>query len=202
MAPPSGPGCSVENEEPFPNLYEMLEVNFQCTERALGTAYHRLAKIFHPDNPQTGDVARFGEIVGAHKTLRNPRTRSEYDAKYRQFFGQEDMPSVVRSDWDLDPGDGADDGEIHAQILRRLYKRRRDHVADPGEGEIILQEILDCSEAQFAFHAWYLKAKGLIEVTEQGTLAITVAGVDHVISHSRNFVRENLRLSSSVPSLD
>ena len=192
----------MHSDEPFLDLYEVLEVDFQCTERTLEIAYHRLAKAFHPDNPETGDVARFGEVVDAYKMLRNPRTRNQYDVQYRRFYGQDGLQAGRAPEWRHNSAEGAADGENHARILRRLYKRRREHPAEPGEGEYILQEMLGCSEAQFAFHAWYLKAKGLIEVTEQGTIAITVAGVDYVIASSRNFVRENLRLTESVPELD
>ena len=46
--------------------------------------------------------------------------------------------------------------------------------------------LLDCSEESFEFHVWYLKAKGFIEITEDAALAITIDGVDHVISTSRS----------------
>lgn len=191
----------MDNEESFRDLYEVLEVEFQCGERTLELAYHRLAKVFHPDNRDTGDVARFGELVDAYKTLRNPRLRGEYDVQYRRFYGHDRIgASAWRSE--LDPVAGASDGEVHERILRRLYKRRRECGSEPGEGEYALQEMVGCSEAEFEFHAWYLKAKGLIEITETGTFAITVAGVDAVIATSRDLVRENLRLTSSTPTLD
>ncbi|MEO6153006.1 MAG: hypothetical protein ABIT09_10835 [Croceibacterium sp.] len=60
-----------------------------------------------------------------------------------------------------------------------------------------MQEALNCSDEHFDFHVWYLKAKGFIETTEQGTLAITIQGVDHVISMSRTNKAEKLRIAQS-----
>ena len=61
----------------------------------------------------------------------------------------------------------------------------------------MLQEILDCLEDNFEFHIWYLKSKGFIELTERGTLAITIEGVDHVISTSRTNFAERLLIAQS-----
>lgn len=55
--------------------------------------------------------------------------------------------------------------------------------------------MLNCSDERFEFHQWYLKEKGFIVVTEHGTLAITVQGVDHVISMSRTTSAEKLMIS-------
>jgi curved DNA-binding protein len=57
--------------------------------------------------------------------------------------------------------------------------------------------MLNCSDEHFEFHTWYLKAKGFIEITEQGTLAITIQGVDHVIDISRTNMMEKLLIAQS-----
>lgn len=59
----------------------------------------------------------------------------------------------------------------------------------------LLEEPLGCSESQFEFHVWYLKAKGFIHTTEQGTIAITIDGLDHVIANSQNEESRKLLLS-------
>ena len=60
----------------------------------------------------------------------------------------------------------------------------------------MLQEFMACSNDHFEFHMWYLREKGLVDVTEQGTYAITVEGIDHVISLSRQ-TAEKLLLERS-----
>jgi curved DNA-binding protein len=86
---------------------------------------------------------------------------------------------------------------VHARILLFLYKRRREHAQDAGVAGFYVQEMLNCSEEHFDFHVWYLKAKDFIEITEQGALAITIQGVDHVISMSRNTMTEKLLIAQS-----
>ena len=59
-----------------------------------------------------------------------------------------------------------------------------------------------CSDENFEFYIWYLKAKNFIEITEQGTLEITIQGVDHVISTSRATKAEKLLITQSGNSRD
>jgi curved DNA-binding protein len=71
---------------------------------------------------------------------------------------------------------------MHANILMQLYKKRRASPHHPGAGAYEILRNLECSDENFEFHAWYLRKKGFIEHTEDGQYAITVEGVDHVIS--------------------
>jgi len=105
-----------------------------------------------------------------------------------------------------DPGERAalSDAEAHGRILKTLYQRRRESARDPGVGYYHIQQMLGCSDENLEFHVWYLKQKGLVETTEQGALAITIAGVDHVIGESRTAAREKLRITqgSGQPGVD
>jgi curved DNA-binding protein len=83
-----------------------------------------------------------------------------------------------------------------------LYKRRREDAQNAGVPPFYLQEMLNCSDEHFEFHKWYLKEKGFIAITEQGTLAITIQGVDHVISMSRTTRAEKLLIAHSSNSGD
>jgi curved DNA-binding protein len=76
-----------------------------------------------------------------------------------------------------------------------LYKKRREDAKNAGVVGFYLQQMLNCSDEHFEFHKWYLKEKGFIVLTEHGTLAITIQGVDHVISLSRTAKAEKLLLS-------
>jgi len=98
---------------------------------------------------------------------------------------------------DLSENAALTDADEHAQILMALYKRRRENPQNPGIVGTILQDMLNCSYEHFEFHKWYLREKGFIAVTEQGTLAITIQGVDHVISMSRTTRAEKLLIAAS-----
>ena len=65
-----------------------------------------------------------------------------------------------------------------------------------------LQRMLDCSDENFEFHAWYMKSKGYIEITQEGKLAITIDGVDHVISMSRTAEAEKLLIAQAKTGTD
>lgn len=183
----------MENRGAFPNFYEILQVNPDADSRILEIAYHYFAKMYHPDNVETADTDKFNQVVEAYRTLRDPAKRADYDAKVLGEIPTAAFTFDPTSELDIDSSTAVDDAEVHAEILMRLYDKRRRSASEPGIAGWILQEKLECSEDQFEFHAWYLKSKGFIEMTEQGTIAVTAAGVDHVISQSRsNMVEQRL----------
>lgn len=176
------------------DYYAVLKVNPDCDARILELAYHYFAKMYHPDNLETADPEKFNEVVEAYRVLRDPERRAAYDRAFgrtyaRSFF---DMPND--GDLAIDDKTALSDAETHLKILLYLYKRRREHAGDAGVIGWYVQDMLGCTEDEFRFHVWYLKAKGFIEVTEQGTIAVTVNGVDHVIANSRSSAAETLLL--------
>ena len=180
--------------ETFVDYYSVLQVDPNCSGRALETAYHLLAKMYHPDHSDTADVAKLTEVIEAYKVLKIPAKRLDYNHLYASTTG------FVFSSGDEglgEDGPAISDADAHAKMLLFLYKRRREHAQDAGIGRYLVQEMLDCADDVFEFHLWYLKEKGLIAITEHGTLAITIEGVDHVIATSRTTLREKLLISQS-----
>ncbi|MGX7896815.1 DnaJ domain-containing protein [Tsuneonella sp. HG222] len=170
----------------FVDYYARLQVNFDCSPRELEGAYHRFAKLYHPDSSATADVDRFSETVEAYRVLRDPETRSDYDRSYFQEMGIDPAIPETHANGQIKDPDAIEDGAAHTAILLKLYKQRRQSPGEPGIPAYVLEEMVGCTNEQMDFHAWYLKAKGLVEITEQGTLAITVEGVDLVIAASRS----------------
>ena len=134
-----------------------------------------------------------GETI-PRKVLRDEERRAEYDARYFSAPGRTRHKFAFEGEQVLDERTAVSDAEIHARILLALYKRRREQASDAGVVGWLLQETLDCSDEQFEFHIWYLKSKGFIQITEQGTMEITIDGVDHVITTSKASV-EKLRIA-------
>lgn len=180
----------------FIDYYGVLQVSSNCDRKILEAAYHYLAKLYHPDHSKTADVAKFGEVVEAYKVLRDPKKRSKYDSLYRQHIGGtvDFTPGEVG---DIEDASALDDSDDHARILMYLYKKRREDAQDAGVVGFYLQDMLQCTHEHFEFHKWYLKEKGFIVLTEHGTLAITIQGVDHVISMSRTSKAEKLLIAQS-----
>jgi curved DNA-binding protein len=184
----------MSEDDIFVDYYKILRVDPRCDARALEAAYRELAKTYHPDHAETADVAKFNEIIDAYRAIRDPEHRASYDLRYGQVTGFD----FTAADPEYSESIAAiSDADAQAKILRFLYQRRRENPQDAGVGRYYVQEMLGCSDESFEFHVWYLKAKEFIETTEQGTLAITINGVDHVILMSRAAVRDPLRIAQS-----
>jgi curved DNA-binding protein len=188
----------MEEGEEFVDYYDLLQVSPISDAKTLEGAYRHLAKLYHPDHSPEADIDKFSQLTRAYRTLRNPTKRSKYNRLYSEKTNKPTNQSVLDISSHADGEMAISDAEIHELLLKTLYKRRREHTDEPGLGNWLLQEITGCSDDVFGFHVWYLKSKGLIETTEQGTLAVTVEGVDHVISMSRTASAERLMLERSV----
>lgn len=182
------------NGQSFVDYYKILQVSPNCDARALETAYRLLAKQYHPDHTETADVTKFNEVVEAYKAIRNPDQRAQYDILYTLKTGFDFSAADEIGDEEY----ASNDADAHAKMLLFLYKKRRENAQDAGVGRYYVQKLLNCSDSHFEFHLWYLKAKNLIEITEHGTLAITIDGVDHVISTSQSIMREKLLIGRTI----
>lgn len=182
----------------FVDYYRILEVKPDCDAKNLEAAYRRLAKAYHPDHMETADVDKFNTVVQAYRLLRDASVRAEYDILYNENIPADDVASVMFDDVRIEEQAALTDAEAHEKILMKLYKKRRENAQNPGVLAFYIQEYLNCSDEIFEFHAWYLKAKGFVERTEQNELAITVEGIDHVIAMSRtSMVAAQLRIASA-----
>jgi curved DNA-binding protein CbpA len=64
------------------NLYDILNVQHNCTSKDIKNSYRKLLKEFHPDQP-TGNTEMFELIVHAYNILINTKTRNEYDKVFK-----------------------------------------------------------------------------------------------------------------------
>jgi curved DNA-binding protein CbpA len=80
------------------DLYKILEIESNASEIEIKKAYHRLAKIHHPDNG--GNNEMFQEITKAYEILFNKESRKEYDLYYLKRnmdeFGGDDLLKLKR----------------------------------------------------------------------------------------------------------
>jgi curved DNA-binding protein len=181
----------------FIDYYSVLQVSPSCDAKTLELAYHRLAKACHPDHTGTADTTKFNELSEAYKVLRSPDQRAQYDLLFTNHNKKEWFEFFSDNDVGVDEKVPLNDADDHARILMFLYRKRRESAQKAGVVGYYLQEMLKCSDEHFEFHKWYLKEKGFIVVTEDGTLAITIQGIDHVISMSRTTTAEKLLIAQS-----
>ncbi len=187
----------METDQPFVDYYRVLKVSPRCDAKRLEAAYRQLAKSYHPDHAQTADVDKFNNVVRAYKVLRNAGTREEYDILHKENIPADHIDPPLFDDVSVEEKNALTDAEAHEKILLALYKKRREDSQNPGVLAFYIKETLNCSDELFEFHAWYLKAKGFIERTEQNELAITVDGIDHVISASRTSMAAQLLIAQA-----
>lgn len=167
----------MEEFPPF-DLYEALQISPAADNDTIQRIFRHLAKRYHPDNAQSGDAGRFRQVMDAFAVLSDPARRARYDVSYERqrearwrIFDQETANS-----------DLASDRRIRESLLAVLYTARRNDPERPGIGMLDLERLLDCPEEHMKFHIWYLKENGLLQRLENGTIAITAAGVDHVLT--------------------
>ena len=165
----------------FTDLYELLEISPNANSETIERIFRHFAMRYHPDNQDTGDEARFSEIVEAHNRLKDPVKRAQYDIQYKDHLN-------LRREWTEEASNtkGIErDVVIQAKVLSLLYVKRRQDVNNPGIGDTELERLSGCPREHLEFHLWYLKAKGLIGRIENGTFAITVEGIDRANSEHR-----------------
>src|SRR5690348_5778438 len=71
----------------FSDYYEILEVSPNANSDTIDRVFRHLAKRYHPDNGDTGNSARFNEVIEAHATLKDPAKRAQYDVQYKNYSG-------------------------------------------------------------------------------------------------------------------
>ena len=158
----------------FVDYYEVLQLSQTANADTVERVYRLLAKRYHPDNHETGDVDKFTSVRQAYEVLSDPGLRAEYDVKY------DDNRSTM---WRIfDQGSAADsreaDRRIFNGILSLLYIARRRQPEDGGLGVVYLEKMLGCPQQHLDFPLWYLRQRGLVQILPTGMLAITVDGID------------------------
>jgi curved DNA-binding protein CbpA len=174
----------------FKDYYEILEISPNANSGTVERMFRYFAQRYHPDNPDTGDRLRFDDIMEAHDTLKNPVKRAQHDIR-------RNSRSEYRSKLDEEAGDRKGikrDIDIQNKMLSILYVKRRRNVGDPGIGAYELEVLLGCPAEHLEFHLWYLKEKGWMRRTENGTLEITIDGVDRVNAEYQSKTTEDAQI--------
>ena len=183
------------SEQPFIDHYETLQLSPNASAEMIERVYRVLAKRYHPDNGETGNVDRFTEVQAAFETLSDPLRRAAYDVKYDEnrqitwkIFKQEKA------------GDHrAEDRRLFHGILSLLYIARRRDPQNGGLGGVSMEKMLGCPQEHLDFPIWYLKQRGLIERLESGYFAITADGVDKLGQDDLMLPNNRLLSESSLP---
>src|SRR5580704_11542842 len=133
------------------DYYEILEISPKASPETIERIFRYLAKRYHPDNRDTGDVGRFSEILDAYTALKNPDKRAEYDAQHQNHshFGRKLAEEAA-----LGKG-GVRDVDIQDKLLSIFYVKRRQDIHKPGISDFELERLLGSSPEHLEFHLWY-----------------------------------------------
>lgn len=85
------------------NCYDVLGVTRDSTKAEISRSYRPLAKKYHPDNRETGDVTQFKRIANAYEILKDEEARKDYDymldnpsAYYQNYYRWVSMCQVFQ----------------------------------------------------------------------------------------------------------
>ena len=171
--------------------YEVLQISKYADGDTIQRVFRLMARRFHPDNPNTGNEARFRQIHEAYLVLSDPEKRASYDARHetlrqeRWRFVQTGPPS---------DNDFALEQHVRSVVLEILYSRRRTEPEDTGMSYLELSQLLGRPREHMEFTIWYLIHKGLVQRGDQSSLNITVDGVDFLEKNPKTNL-QRLRLA-------
>jgi DnaJ domain len=175
----------------FEDYYEVLQLSPNADQDTIDRVYRTLVKRYHPDNRETGHTEKFRQVVEAHRVLSDLETRARYDVQY-----DENRALMLKIFNDASQSDGYDgDRQIFEGVLSLLYISRRRDPNRSGMGIVQLEQMLGCPAEHLEFHMWYLREKGWVERLENGLLAITVIGIDHVMEQKNLSLRRDRLIS-------
>lgn len=180
----------MRKEEPFIDLYEVLQVSPNADGDTIERVFRHLAKRYHPDNAQTGDADRFDQLAKAHKILMDAEKRAAYDARYQEAWAEHWQVAEEAAKGSADGFES--DQTLRDRLMSLLYVQRRRNFRNPGIGNQELERLLGHPWEHLEFHFWYLRQKGWIERTDRGFYAITVSGVDQVEESGLRIRRDRL----------
>jgi hypothetical protein len=171
------PYCTMP-ESPLPDYYEVLQVSPRADHETIERVFRHLAKRYHPDNRDSGDAAKFSELVDAYTVLSDASKRASYDVNYERH--RDERWRIFNQD--TATSDIASDARVRLAALSLLYVARRNNVLEPGIGVIELERVLSVPAELLEFHMWYLRENGWVERLTSGHFAITAPGVDKLFA--------------------
>ena len=173
-----GDGAQVMEASRFIDYYETLEISPNANAETIDRIFRYFAQRYHPDNQDTvilPDLVKSWMPIIRSKIRSNVRS-TIFSIKIVRTLGRKLAAEASDSN-------GIErDVDIQDKLLSLLYVKRRRNTRDPGIGNQELERLSGSPSEHLEFHLWYLKAKGWIGKLENGTLAITVEGIDRANS--------------------
>ena len=169
------------------DYYEVLQISSSAEPDTIHRVYRLLAQRFHPDNNDTGNAARFRETIEAYETLSDPERRAQYDAVHRKMW---------RDRWKVAEDSEAQDFRLEQitrlTVLELLYTRRRTQPYQPAISFLDIEALTGRPREHLEFSLWFLVSKSLVQRGDDGSLTITVDGVEYLEENVENGGQQRL----------
>ena len=166
------------SEIPFVDHYEVLQLSQTADSDTLERVFRLMAKRYHPDNPDSGNEDTFREVHEAYEVLTDPARRAAFDVQYDKH---KSMQWQV-FDQNATRGSHQEDQKIFSGVLSLLYAARRSNPESGGVGSLDLEKQLGVPREHLEFPFWYMKKRGWIEILQSGQFAITIDGIEEVLT--------------------
>ena len=175
----------------FINHYDTLEVSASASFETVERVFRYLAKRYHPDSAEHGDIKKFAQIAEAYEVLGDPERRANFDVE----LGKQKVAEV-----ELVEGAGTvgDDTADRHQLLSLFYAQRRKDIKNPGLGLNTVEQLMGIPVEVLDFHVWFFREKGWIQREEGGAISITADGVEKLEASAERQAEQNrLRITDA-----
>ena len=175
----------------FINHYESLEVSPSASFETVERVFRYLAKRYHPDASEHGDIQKFTRIAEAYEVLGDPAKRASFDNE----LGNQRVSEV-----EIVEGTGTigDDTADRHRLLSLFYAQRRQSIKKPGLGMNTVEQLMGIPVEVLDFHVWFFREKGWIQREEGGAISITADGVEKLeASAELQEERNRLRITNA-----
>jgi curved DNA-binding protein CbpA len=160
----------------FQDHYIALGLEPKAESEAIQAAYSKLARMYHPDNPETGDEKKFEAVNMAYEVLSDPVMRLEFD-KLKGIDRDAGNPVFSGPGFFEALKLGA---MLRSTVLCILCDRRRMKPFRPTIASRDLENMLQASPEEMSFALWYLKQRGQVINDDKSNLQITADGMDYL----------------------
>lgn len=175
----------------FINHYEILEVSPSASFETVERVFRYLAKRYHPDSSEHGDIQKFAQIAEAYEILGDPERRASFDVELNKQ--KSEQVEIVEG-----AGTIGDDTADRHRLLSLFYAQRRKSIRTPGLGMNTVEQLMGIPVEVLDFHVWFFREKGWIQREEGGAISITADGVEKLeASAERQAEQSRLRITDS-----
>ena len=178
----------------FVNHYEILEISSSASFETVERVFRYLAKRYHPDSSEHGDIQKFAQIAEAYEVIGSPERRASFDAELNK-------QKAVEVELDKGSASIGDDTADRHRLLSLFYAQRRKDIKKPGLGINTVEQMMGIPVEVLDFHVWFFREKGWIQREEGGAISITADGVEKLeASAERQAEQERLRITDATTS--